>query len=154
MAGQPYDATTKKLIQSHPADWLAYLGLPARSITLVDADLSTVSADADKILVVDADPPYAGHLELQVKYKSDDALRFLGYNVLAERQVGLPVRTVVFLLRPEADGPGMRIPFHRQFPGEPSYLHFDFRVVRMWQEPVEALLNAGLGLLPLARCVM
>jgi hypothetical protein len=63
MPGKPFDATTKDLIQSHSKDWLTFLGLPVNGITITDADLSTVSPDADKIIVVDADPPYIAHLE-------------------------------------------------------------------------------------------
>jgi predicted transposase YdaD len=150
MSGKPFDTTTKELIQDHPRDWLDYLGLPVVSVTVVDADLSTVSPDADKILVVDAEPPYIAHLELQSAYKSDDAARFMRYNVLAESIHDLLVRTVVFLLRSEADGPCMRVPLTRQFPDEPEYLHFKFRVVRVWEQPVDAILQGGVGLLPLA----
>jgi len=107
-------------------------------------------ADADKILVVDAEPPYIAHLELQSTYKPDDAERFMVYNVLAGRKHGLLVRTVVFLLRTEADGPCMRVPLIRQFPDEPEYLPFKFRVVRVWEQPVEMILQGGVGLLPLA----
>ena len=57
MAGKPFDATTKDLIQRHPMDWLEYLGLPVTSIIIADVDLSTVSPNADKILVVESDPP-------------------------------------------------------------------------------------------------
>jgi predicted transposase YdaD len=142
LSGKPFDATSKELIRNHPKDWLDFLGLPARSVTLTDADLSTVSAEAD--------PPYVAHLELQAKYKPDDNERFLVYNVLVGRQKGLPVRTVVFLLRPEADGPGMKTALQRQLPGEEPYLQFRFRVVRVWEQPVEAILEGGVGLLPLA----
>jgi hypothetical protein len=147
---KPYDATTKELIRNHPKDWLDYLGLPARSITITDTDLSTISAEADTVLVVDADPPYIGHFELSAKYKWDDAERFMGYNVLMGKQYDLLVRTVVFLLRPEADGPGMRGPVVRQFPDEAPYLQFHFRVVRVWEQPLESFLQGGLGMLPLA----
>lgn len=150
MPGKPFDATSKELIRNHPKDWLDFLGLPARSVTLTDADLSTVSADADQVLLVEADPPYIAHLELQSKYKPDDNERFLLYNVLVGRQKGLMVRTVVFLLRPEADGPGMKTALQRQLPGEEPYLQFRFRTVRVWQQPVEAILEGGVGLLPLA----
>ncbi len=150
MSGKPFDVTTKQLIRDHPQDWLNFLGLPFRDVTLADTDLSTVSADADKILIAEADPPYVAHLEIQVKYKTDDAERFMGYNVVAGRSTGLLVRTIVFLLRPEADGPGMRTNLQRQFPNEPPYLQFNFRVVRVWEQPVAALLEGGIGILPLA----
>ena len=74
----------------------------------------------------------------------------MGYNVLMGKQYDLLVRTVVFLLRPEADGPGMRAPLVRQFPGEPPYLQFHFRVVRFWEQPVASFLQGGVGMLPLA----
>lgn len=94
-------------------------------------------------------PTYIGHFELQAKYKLDDADRFLGYNMLIGRQYDLLVRTVVFLLRPEADGPGMRAPLVKQFPDEAPYLQFHFRVVRLWEQSVATFLQSGIGLLPL-----
>ena len=53
---QPFDATTKDLVELHPEDWLAYLGLPRAPVEVVDADVSTVSAAADKVLHVDPPP--------------------------------------------------------------------------------------------------
>ena len=54
---QPFDATTKDLVEMHPEDWLAYLGLPRAAVEVVDADVSTVSAAADKVLrVLEPDP--------------------------------------------------------------------------------------------------
>src|SRR5262249_52532226 len=37
-----------------------------------------------------------------------------------------------------------------QFAGEPPYLRFTYRVIRVWQMPVATLLSGGLGTLPLA----
>jgi hypothetical protein len=119
---KPYDATTQYLLETHPADWLALLGLPARSVTVIDADLSTVTAEADKVLMVDADPPYIVHIEPQSTYKPNMARRFMLYNVLIDNQTELSVRTIVLLLRPEADGPVMRTLVQRQFPDEEPYL--------------------------------
>jgi predicted transposase YdaD len=44
----------------------------------------------------------------------------------------------------------MRVPYAEGFPDEPAYLHFEFRVTRVWEQPVEAILHGGVGLLPLA----
>lgn len=66
------------------------------------------------------------------------------------RKHRLLVRTVVLLLRPEADAPAMRSPYIAQFPGEAPYHQFLFRVVRVWEQPVEAVLAGGVGVLPLA----
>jgi predicted transposase YdaD len=150
MPGKPFDATTKELIEKHPKDWLDLLGLPAVSVTIVDADVSTVSTDSDKIIIAEGELRYVVHLELQSTHKPDDAERFLGYNVSVHRRHRLRVRTIVILLRPEADGPCMRGPYIEQFPEEPEYIHFEFRVLRLWELPVEQILQGGVGLLPLA----
>ena len=147
---KPFDATTKHLIEGHPKDWLDFLGLPARSVTVIDADVSTVTADADKVLRVEADPPYIAHLDLQADYKPRMNERFMVYNVLLGYQHDILVRTIIFLLRPAADGPLMRAPLQRQFPAEAPYLQFGFRVVRVWEQPVQTFLQGGVGTLPLA----
>ena len=36
---KPFDVTTKQLVELHPADWLAYAGLPPAPVDVVDADL-------------------------------------------------------------------------------------------------------------------
>lgn len=147
---KPFDATTKHLIEGHPKDWLNYLGLPVRSVTVIDADVSTVTADADKVLRVEADPPYIAHFDLQADYNPRMNERFMVYNVLLGYQHDILVRTIIFLLRPAADGPLMRAPLQRQFPAETPYLQFGFRVVRVWEQPVQTFLQGGLGTLPLA----
>ena len=56
MAGMPFDATLKDLIESDPMAWSA-LGSdrPARRVTVEDGDVSSVSAAADKVLRVEDD---------------------------------------------------------------------------------------------------
>jgi predicted transposase YdaD len=54
------------------------------------------------------------------------------------------------LLRPAADGPELTGVLEKAFPGEPPYDVFRYRVVRVWQIPVEGLLTGGLGLVALA----
>lgn len=50
---KPFDATTRQLIELGPVDWLEYLGLhvadPSR-VTVIDSNVSTVTADADKVI--------------------------------------------------------------------------------------------------------
>jgi hypothetical protein len=53
-APKVYDATLKHLVEARPADWLTYLGLATGTqVGAVDADVSSVSAAADKVLRVD-----------------------------------------------------------------------------------------------------
>ncbi len=73
----------------------------------------------------------------------------LHYNVSLHRRHGLPVASVVVLLRPEADGPLLTGGVDLAWSGTPC-LSFAYRVVRTWEQPVEAVLAGGLGTLPLA----
>ncbi|GDX41279.1 hypothetical protein LBMAG21_15710 [Armatimonadota bacterium] len=147
---KPYDVTLKSLIESHPLDWLRWIGLPIGTVDIIDADLSAIIAEADKLLRVNTEQPYIAHIEMQASYKPDMADRFMRYNMLAGIRTELPVDTTVFLLCPVADGTVMRQPVMKRFMGGEPYLQFHFRVVRLWQEPVEAFLEGGLGMLPLA----
>lgn len=78
------------------------------------------------------------------------AERFFIYNALIGYRTKLPVRTVVVLLRREADGRVMREPFVRRYEDGEPYNTFQFRVVRLWEEPVERYLEGCLSALPLA----
>lgn len=145
-----FDATTKYLVETRPADWLAYLGLAVAEVEIVDADLSTVLAEADTALWVKAANPYLAHLEFQSGYDAEMGERLLRYNVLLRGLRRAPVRSVVVLLRPEADGPAMSGRVEHRFPEGDRYLEFVYQIVRVWQQPVEEILAGGLGTLPLA----
>ena len=103
-----FDATTKELFDRHPADWLAYAGLPVpanrAAVRVVDADLSGISLSPDKVVLVDGPEPYIAHFEFQSGVDADLDLRVLVYNVLLRRRHRLPVRSVVILLRRKRAG--------------------------------------------------
>src|ERR1051325_1097294 len=101
---KPFDATLKELIASYPADWLTQLGVPVtHAPEVLSADLSTVTAAADTLIKV-------GDLVIHIDLESgpDDFLarRMLLYNVLAHHRTGLPVHSIVVLLRAHAVGGG------------------------------------------------
>ena len=147
---RPFDATTKHLVESDPGAWLRFVGLPTGApVTAVDADVSTIIAAADKVLRVEDSTPWLAQVELQASYDPSLPVRLLHYNVSLHRRHGLPVASVIVLLRPEADGPRMTGAIDLAWSGEP-YLSFAYRVVRTWEQPVEAVLAGGLGTLPLA----
>jgi hypothetical protein len=99
----PFDAANKHLTQAYPADWLTLAGLPlGTSLRVVDADLSTISAAVDQVIVVDGPEPYAAHQEFQSGARPNLDLDMLLYNALGRRLLGLPVKSVVFALRPAA----------------------------------------------------
>ncbi len=143
-----FDATLKQLVRDFPQDWAQALGMAsAGPVKVVTPDLSAVTAFADMVL-------HLGdrllHLEFQSGPDPDLARRLLLYNVLLFHHYGLPVHTVVVLLRPRADRGDLinRVAYaaHTGF----GKMEFEFEIMRLWQTPVETLLTAGLGMLPLA----
>jgi hypothetical protein len=147
----PFDTTAKHLVDTYPLHWLKYLGLAdVDTVDVVDADLSTVVAEADKIIRVGAPAPWLVHLEFQASYDRSMGRRLARYNLLLCHRHDLDVLSVLVLLRPEADGPATRGHWCSTPPGGQSRLDFRYPVVRIWTEPVERLLNGPLGLLPLA----
>ncbi len=146
---KPYDVTTKELVAASPETWIRLAGLPVGPTELVDTDLATVSTEADRVLRVNSINPYLAHIEFQATYKPDLPDRTLRYNVIVYYQHGLPVQSVIFLMRSAADGPRMtgRVDYAVAADGS---LSFRYRIVRVWELPLEALLNGELALLPLA----
>jgi hypothetical protein len=105
---KPFDVTTKVLLESDPAAWLDFVGLPKTGpVSVIDADLSTVLAEADKVIRVGGPAPWLTHIEFQASYDRILIQRVLTHNVLQNRRHNLPVQSVVILLRKEADGPDL-----------------------------------------------
>ena len=150
---KPFDAATKMLVQAHPADWVALAGFPAASkVEVVEAEVSTVTSAADKVIRVHAPRPYICHLEFQASHDRGLDGRLFLYNALLRARYEVSVRSVAFLLRPEAQGPGVTGRVLDEFGGaeQDHGLDFRYRLVRVWECPVEAVLAGGLGTLPLA----
>ena len=83
----PYDASTKYLVQTWLADWLPLCGRTTTAeLQVINADLATVTAAADRVLLVREDPPWLLHLELQAS-RDDDLLPNLpAYNMIGYRK--------------------------------------------------------------------
>lgn len=140
-------------MESQPQAWLEYAGLAVGSpvrVTVMETDLATVTAEADRVLRVDQAAPYLAHLEFQASYDPTLGKRLLRYNVLLHYRHDLPVQSVALLLRREADGPSMTGGFRYGVAAEPPVVDFRYQVVRVWEKPVEAALSSGLAILPLA----
>lgn len=149
---KPYDATLKHLVESRPVEWLAYLGLPlGTNVGVVDAELSSVTAAADKVLKVDGPAPYIAHLEFQSGVDAELDRRMLLYNVLLRSRHGLPVRTAVFLLHPRT-ATATVLGGLRDVSDSHCRLEFSYRISRVWEQPPESFLHGGLATLALA-CV-
>ena len=151
---KPFDATLKELVSAYPQDWLAHLGVLASSaVEVIDADLSAVTAGADKVLRVFDPIPWLLHLEFQASRDDGLPLRVLKYNVLLRDRHGLPAESVLLLLRREADDARLNGLFQSASPRGRGRLEFEYEVIRLWQQPVGPLLTGGLGTLPLAPLV-
>jgi hypothetical protein len=150
-----FDATFKRLVDVRSPQWVPYicrrLNLPpdAKAIA-VDADLSTVSAQADKIFSLSDGKD--GYLHLEAQVSRDDELpdRTLLYSVLFENKFKGPIYSVVLLLRREADASTMTGVLKRLRADGTSYLTFGYAVIRVWELRCDDLLAAGLGMFPLA----
>ncbi len=141
----PYDTAPKAMSEVFPADWVAWFGWPSRSVDVVDADVATVSGAADKVIRVGGEKPWLLLLEYLSTYKTSAPERLHWHRTLIAHRHQLRVRSVILLLRPEADGPAMTGLYEESFPDEPSDITFRFRIVRLWEIPAKTLLAGGLG---------
>lgn len=148
---KPYDATSEDLIEADPAGWVTYLGHPVspEAVRLVDADVSTVTADADKVIRVDEPSPWLLHVEIQADWDGDLARRLLRYNVLLAHRHKLPVASVAVLLCPAANVTALTGALPNRPPIGVGW-EFRYDVLRVWERPVAEFLAGPLGLLPLA----
>ena len=147
----PIDASVKHLVTEWLPDWLPLSGRPATGpVETIDADLSTITAYADKVLRVGGVPPWLLHLELQSYRDPEMAARLHYYNALLEYRHGAPVWSVVVLLSRATDHGSLTGLYQRGFADEAPYRSFRYQVVRVWRTPAETLLTGGLGTLPLA----
>src|SRR5690242_19036472 len=138
---KPFDATLKHLPEYYPQDWARLVGVPESApVTVIDADVPTVTAAADKVLRVDESDPWLLHLEFQASYDAALSQRLLRYNVLLESRHSLPVRSVAILLSSKADGRAMTGHMRVELPGGKPYLNFEYDVIRLWQLKPDSIL--------------
>lgn len=150
---KPFDATLNALIDAHVDDWVRFLaaraGTPVGPATVLDTDLSA-TLQADRLFRVDAAVPYAIHLELESTGWLGIPDQLLRYNVAARAAIGLPVHSVLVLLRPKANATDLTGVHEIVGADGRAYHTFRYAVVRVWHESVDVMLSAGLGMAPLA----
>jgi hypothetical protein len=146
-----FDATVKDLVQFYPADYADVLRLPEKSaFRVVNVDLSAVTAATDVVLVR-GDPPLAVvDLNFQTGRDPDLLATVLVYNALLYRRFRVPVHSLIVLLRPEANDATLDDGLHYAVWPERGSVGHQVEVERLWQRPVEELLQGGVGVLPLA----
>jgi hypothetical protein len=73
----PFDVATKELIWDDPAAWLEKLGVNASGpIEIIDSDITTLTATADKIVKVGGAEPFLVNIELN-SYHDKELVRTL-----------------------------------------------------------------------------
>jgi predicted transposase YdaD len=151
VAHPQFDPTLKDLVEGGPRDWVRLAGLPAGATRLIDADIATVSGAADKVLWVETERPYLLHLEFLSGHDAAEQPRKLHKrNLLPEDRHDLDVRTLLVVLRPEADSPVLTGLRQRAFHVETEpCTTFRYAVLRVWQVSPDVFLTGGLGTLPL-----
>jgi hypothetical protein len=142
---KPFDASTKFLVEMQPEDWIAFLQLPSGKTSLVDADLSTITAAGDKIVYVESERgSYGVYFEFQAGADPEFASRLWKYNVLYTDKLGVTIRSVAFLLRSFDKHRAITGRFTRRDPLGELVHDFRYDVVRVWQLPPEVFLTAVL----------
>jgi predicted transposase YdaD len=146
-----FDVSTKELVWDDPVAWLLRLGIdPVGPVVVIDSDITTLSAAADKVIRVGGlVEPFLVNIELQAGHDSQ-LMRTLWYRQVAlDYRHDLPVLTVLVLLRKEANSPSLTGVYERFLPDGRPTNRYDYQVVRLWKEPAESFLNAGVELVPL-----
>ena len=148
-----FDATLNQLIDVRPADWVALLcervGIPFAPFEMLDTDLAT-TLQADKVFRINGERPSLIHLELESGSRLGIPAELLRYNVHVHGMYGMDVDTVILLLRPKANPSDMTGEYVRNGGDGRRSLWFRYTVLRLWEEPMNPLLEGGLGTLPLA----
>ncbi len=102
------------------------------------------------MLRVEGPSPWIAHIELQASRDPKLVTRLLQYHALLLHRHGDRVRTTVVLLRPDADGRDVTGRYDEVDETGDTTLLFRYRVIRLWEQPIDDLLTGGLGVLPLA----
>ncbi len=101
-----FDVSAKELVWDDPTAWLDRLGIgPTGPVTVIDSDITAVTAAADKVIRVDAPQPYLVNLELQSSHQTDLIETTWFRQAALFHRHRLPVLTVLVLLRPDANSP-------------------------------------------------
>lgn len=146
-----FDATLKDMARESPEGFLTVFDRPPKlPVSLLNVDLSTVTAAADLILGLGDPLEEIIQLDFQSSAAAWKHADLMVYNSLLYARYHVPVHTTIVLLRPQAEHSRMDGTVHyAPRPGRGS-MEFRYEVVRLWERPVGELLAADLGVTPLA----
>jgi hypothetical protein len=146
-----FDATLKDMGRDSPEGFLAAFDRPPTlPVKLLNVDLSTVTTAADLVLGLGDPLQEIIQLDFQSSAAAWKHADLMAYHALLFAHYHVPVHTIMVLLRPEAA--------HTNLSGVISYaprpergrMDFSYEIVRLWERPADDLLNADLGVAPLA----
>ena len=146
---KPYDAAAKTLLEINPQDWVDFLGIKADRVEVIDADIATVTANADKVIRVKGIDPFLINIEFVSWSDPNIATTCLDYSVLLTRKHGLFVLTFLVLLHKKANRRDITGRIEYVVNGS-RYLVFEYDIIRVWETPVETFLEGKLATLALA----
>ena len=148
---KPYDATGKELLQTDPVGWAAFLGVarPAGRIHLIDSELSTVTAAADKVIRIEDAQPWILDIEFQSWRDPSAPRQLLKYHALLHDKHKVPVASVLVVLAEVANSPAYTGRYVSTPPFGPGS-EFGYTVVKVWELAAEGLLAGPVALTPLA----
>ncbi|MGL6073877.1 MAG: hypothetical protein ACRC8S_06930 [Fimbriiglobus sp.] len=150
---KPFDATLNCLIDERLTDWASYLAaripVPIGAVQPLDTDLSA-TLQADRLFQIDGPTPCVLHLELESGSRLGIPRDLLRYNTFVHHQTEMPVHSILMLLRPKAQATDQTGLLSILGADGSEYLRFRYTVIRVWEESVENLLQAGPGIAPLA----
>jgi predicted transposase/invertase (TIGR01784 family) len=139
-----FDNLCKLLAEKHPARFASWvLGQPIESAEVLKSELSIEPIRADSVILLKLQGQIL-HLEFQVKLDSDPPLplRMLDYWVRLYRLYRLPIRQVLVLLRPPAEGTVIESAFVL------GTTRHEYQVLCMWEQDPSIFLD-DIALLPL-----
>src|SRR5580692_11065715 len=105
-------------------------------VSVLDTDLSS-TLQADRLFRIDGSVPAAIHLELESTGRLGIPEELLHYNVAARAATGLPIHSVLVLLRRKATGSDLTGQLVISGADGVPYLTFRYVVLRVWQESLE-----------------
>ncbi|MEO8970406.1 MAG: hypothetical protein ABI406_02265 [Ktedonobacteraceae bacterium] len=150
MAGK-WDTSTKRLVSTHPADFIRWLIPGAQFTGAVEArslNFNNREIEADNLHQLTLNGIVCMiHIEFQSYADEQMAERMWEYNALATSTYKCPTDSfVIYLKRCKVPKPH----FTWKFPTGKRIHEFQFEVIKLWEVPFEVLKDAGMmGLLPL-----
>ena len=103
-----FDVSAKELVWDDPAAWLERFAIgPRGPVEIIDSDITTLTASADKVIHVGGPQPYLVNFEIQSYHDTSLTGTIWFRQAALYYRHRLPVLTVLVLLCTEANSPSL-----------------------------------------------